>query len=162
MILIGLPGLGSGVAVWGTRVGLTDSVPVAPFGASCPMLLSKPFDVRECQRKGRGVYAVVPIKAGALIDSAPVLVLNAEERRRVETTRLRHYYFRWGDDESEDWSAALALGHISLCNHAPEPNAAFVLVTDQERIDLVARGDIAPGEEITIDYDCDLWFDVLE
>jgi SET domain-containing protein len=126
------------------------------------MLLPKPFDVRDCQRKGRGIYAVVPIVAGALIESAPVLVLSAEDRARVAATRLRHYYFHWSGDEDGEWSAALALGHISLCNHAREPNAAFVVHRDQERIDLLARSDIAPGEEITIDYDCDLWFDILE
>ncbi len=126
------------------------------------MLLPKPFDVRECQHKGRGIYAVVPIEAGALIESAPVLVLSAEDRAVVAATRLRHYYFLWSGDEDGEWCAAIALGHISLCNHAREPNATFVVRRDEERIDLLARTDIAPGVEITIDYDCDLWFDIHE
>jgi hypothetical protein len=126
------------------------------------MQLPKPFDIRECQHKGRGIYAVVPIEAGSLIESAPVLVLSPEDRATVSSTRLRHYYFLWSGDEKGEWSAAIALGHISLCNHAREPNAAFVVRRDEERIDLLAQSDIAPGEEITIDYDCDLWFDIHE
>ena len=73
------------------------------------MLLPRPFDVRECQHKGRGIYAVVPIEAGALIESAPVLVLSAQDRAMVAETRLRHYYFHWSGDEDGEWSAALAL-----------------------------------------------------
>ncbi|CAK0770295.1 SET domain-containing protein [Azospirillaceae bacterium] len=124
-------------------------------------LEQKPVGVRRFETKGRGLYAVSPIRAGELIESAPVLIFSNPERRILENTRVAHYYFHWEESETDgedSWSAALALGRISLCNHASPANARFVLVKEDERIDLFAAHDIDVDEEITIDYDCPLWF----
>lgn len=111
--------------------------------------------------KGRGLCARAPIAAGQLIESAPVLVLSDVDRRQVCDTVLRHYYFHWQDEDDSEtcWSAALAMGRISLCNHARPANGRFQLRHDVLRIDLFAAVDIAAGDEITIDYDCALWFE---
>jgi SET domain-containing protein len=118
--------------------------------------------VRDYDEKGRGLCAATAFRAGELIESAPVLVLGHDERLKVAGTRLKHYYFHWEDEPHGQWSAAIALGLISLCNHSSFPNARFVPSIERECIDLIAHRDIEEGDEITIDYDCDLWFEIKD
>ena len=99
--------------------------------------------------KGRGVFACAPIAAGALLEEAPVVVVPAAQVAQIDRTTLAEYYFEWGEDGRE---AALLLGACSLCNHSPEPNAVFVRNYEHLAIAFFARRAIAPGEEITIDY----------
>ena len=118
--------------------------------------------VRDLPGKGRGVVAIAPFRAGALIDSSPVLILPAEERRIAERTRIANYWFYWQDGGEDEWTAAIALGPVSLCNHSPVPNAVFSADTAAGRIDLVALRDIEADEEVTFDYGCALWFEVSD
>jgi SET domain-containing protein len=112
--------------------------------------------------KGRGVFASRAIRAGEIIEEAPVIVLPAAEIEHLERTVLQDYYFLWGADEED---AAILLGVCSLCNHSYEPNAVFVLRPESQTIRFVARRDIAAGEEITTNYNGDptnlkpVWFD---
>ena len=114
--------------------------------------------------KGRGVFAWAPIAKGALIEEAPVIVVPAPEIEHLESTALADYWFHWGRDEKD---AALVLGTCSLCNHSYEPNAVFVPRPERQTVAFYAHRDIAPGEEITTNYNGDptsrkpVWFDVL-
>ena len=117
------------------------------------------FAVWDYPGKGRGLRAMAPFAAGELIAASPVLILPEAERLKVVETLIRHYYFVWEEAADGTWSAALALGPVSLCNHTPTPNARFALDHDRRCIDLFAARTIEAGEEITIDYDCDLWFE---
>lgn len=124
-----------------------------------------PLEVREIPGKGRGLCAAADISAGALIACSPVLVLEDEERRAAAGTAVAHYWFWWEDagppepgGGGEPWRAAIALGPVSMCNHARPANARFELRRDERRIDLFAAEAIPAGTEITIDYDCELWF----
>lgn len=49
--------------------------------------------------------------------------------------------------------AAVAFGEISMCNHSPQLNAVFDVDADVAEVILTAVRDIAPGEEILIDYE---------
>ncbi|QJE72912.1 SET domain-containing protein [Aerophototrophica crusticola] len=119
--------------------------------------------VRDLGPKGRGMVALLPIPRGLLIDSAPVLILPPEDRRRMEDSRVAHYWFYWDEGATdEDWSAAIALGPVSLCNHSEAPNSRFEADLESCRIDLYALRDIQAGEEITFDYGCELWFEVKD
>jgi len=116
--------------------------------------------VRPAPGKGRGVFAVETFLSGELIESAPVLVFDdGEQALSIDRTPLGSYYFRWKDDEN-----AVLFGYGSLYNHSYEPNAKYVRNYAQETMDFVALREIAPGEEITINYngrpDCrePLWF----
>lgn len=124
-----------------------------------------PLEVRDAPGKGRGLFAAADIPEGALIAVSPVLVLEPAEREAAAGTAVAHYWFWWEDAGPEGpdgaeapWRAAVALGPVSMCNHARPANARFEVVRGARRIDLFAAAPIAAGDEITIDYDCALWF----
>jgi uncharacterized protein len=83
----------------------------------------------------------VPAAQGALLDQ----------------TILHDYYFRW-DSGDGSTGAAIALGLVSLCNHSRRPRARVRPNHARATLDLVALIAIAAGDEITIDYDCPMWF----
>lgn len=105
--------------------------------------------VGSSKGKGRGVFARRQIAEGELIEQAPVLVIPGEEWQHIEQTVLYNYCFSWGSDLQH---AALALGCGSLYNHSYQPNAVYIKRVSELVIDFVALRQIAPGEEITINY----------
>jgi SET domain-containing protein len=56
----------------------------------------------------------------------------------------------------------VALGLVSLCNHSRRPRARVRRNYASETLDLVALMPIAAGEEVTIDYNCPLWFEAQD
>jgi len=54
------------------------------------------------------------------------------------------------------------LGLLSLCNHSSRPNARVDRNYARLTLDLVANAPIRPGDEVTIDYGCTLWFELRE
>ena len=117
------------------------------------------LEIRHDPLKGRGVFARAAIGAGVLIEAAPVLLVPAHQRRLLDNTILHDYYFVW-DGEDGDSSAAIALGLVSLCNHSRRPSARVRPNRARETLDLLTLTSIAAGGEITIDYNCPLWFAV--
>lgn len=103
--------------------------------------------------KGRGVRAARAIASGEVIDSAPVVVLSAQEWDLVAQTVLADYVFRWDDDKG---SVAIALSQASMFNHSYSPNVASDKDIRGRRILFSAVRDIAPGEELTINYNGDV------
>jgi len=57
---------------------------------------------------------------------------------------------------------ALGLGVVTLCNHSGHPCARVDRNYAQQTLDLIATAPIRPGDEITIDYRCTLWFEPVE
>lgn len=104
--------------------------------------------VRRSRIDGFGVFAAEPVAAGAMIgelrgESIPV----AEARRRAEGRQ------RIMIVEISPWRAIDATRSsdpMRFTNHACTPNARIVL--DEGCIGFQALRDIAPGEEITVDY----------
>lgn len=117
--------------------------------------------VAEVSGKGRGVFAREAIKAGECFEQAPVLVINLAQWEYIEQTFLFNYCYAWGDE------MALALGMGSLYNHAYNPNARYEKNLATTMMEYIALRDIAPGEEITVNYNGDpddqdpLWFKVV-
>lgn len=105
--------------------------------------------VGSSKGRGRGVFARRYFAGGELIEQVPVLVIPAEEWKYIEKTVLLNYCFSWGPESQH---AALALGCGSLYNHSYQPNATYTKRLAELVIDFVALGPIAPGEEITINY----------
>jgi hypothetical protein len=98
---------------------------------------------------GRGVCATRPFEAGTIIEVCPVIVVPPAQRPALESTIVVEYYYEWGD------AGGIALGFGSLYNHSYEPNAIYRKHMDRDLVIVSALRSIAPGEEITINYNGD-------
>jgi uncharacterized protein len=124
------------------------------------------LEIRSDALKGRGVFARSAIAAGALIEAAPVVILSAADCPLVDQTILHDYYFDWdggpGPDLQGEGRGAIALGLVSLCNHSRRPCARVRRNLARATLDLIALVPITAGDEITIDYNCPLWFEARD
>ena len=124
--------------------------------------LSNRLEIRNDPIKGRGIFAREPIAAGALIEAAPVIIVPADQCPLLDRTILHDYYFHWDGDPDGEGRGAVALGLVALCNHSRRPNARVRRNLAQDTLDLVALSPIPAGDEVTIDYNCPLWFQPQE
>lgn len=120
------------------------------------------FEVAASPRGGRGLFATRAIDADVLLLTSPILLVPPSQREHLLHTIVDDYVYEWDDDGT----AALVLGHSSMCNHDPAPNAYLWLVPDGLVAELWSTRAIAVGEEITVSYraegdDAPLWFDVV-
>ena len=108
--------------------------------------------------RGRGVFARELIAPGTLIEAAPVIILPAADCPALDRTIIYDYYFHWDGDPDGEGRGALGLGLVTLCNHSSPPLARVDRNHARLTLDLIAIAQIEPGEEVTIDYGCKLWF----
>ncbi len=108
--------------------------------------------------KGHATIALSDIPAGTVLEKTPVIVMDTKS---ITDTPLIDYAFWWGDHTDADMAEECAIvkgGYLALANHSRNPNSTV----EQDRANIVmlwrAARDIVAGEEITFDYDCDLWF----
>lgn len=94
----------------------------------------------------RGVFASKDIKAGKIIEVAPILVLEFSDFIDTRWNLLFEYYF-WMDDY-----VALALGFASLYNHAKDANCKYELNRTDKTITFTAIKDIKKDSEIYFNY----------
>ncbi|GMK57869.1 hypothetical protein CspeluHIS016_0407030 [Cutaneotrichosporon spelunceum] len=130
-----------------------DADPVTT-GTINPLALS----VEERPGRGRGVFASAPIRAGTVLEVAPVLVLTKEqwEGGRMDDTVLGEYGFCWARG-----GMALGLGIASLFNHSSTPNVNFVRNFAAGTITFTTSRAVDTDEELCICYSADetkLWF----
>ena len=117
------------------------------------------LQVRAVGRKGRGVFATAPIGAGELLETAPTVDLDRHDTDTIVGTTLDNYYFAHPADPE---GGLLVFGLSSLVNHADKPNAETASRHHNGLgwlIELRALRAIAPGEELTRRYACELWFE---
>jgi SET domain-containing protein len=119
-------------------------------------------EIRNSSGRGRGVFATEAIAPGTVIEAAPVIVLPAAECPALDQTVIYDYYFHWDGDPDGKGRGALGLGLVTLCNHSNQPRARVDRNHARHTLDLIATSPIAPGEEVTIDYGCVLWFEPHE
>lgn len=109
--------------------------------------------------RGRGLFAVRAIRAGTLIHRACTIEIPAAQCPVLDRMQpLGDFYFQHPEDPE---AGLMALGLMSLCNHADRPNADIVFVHEPGLgwlAELVALEPIRPGAEITYRYKCPLWF----
>ena len=98
--------------------------------------------------KGRGVFAHAPIERHRLVEVAPVIVFRAHALPRIVATIL----FNWEELAKEPNARAIAFGYASLYNHANPANLRYEADAQGRAIKFIAVRDIAPGEELTINY----------
>jgi SET domain-containing protein len=120
------------------------------------------LEIRNDPQKGRGVFTLAPIAAGELIEAAPVIVVPSAQCALLDKSILHDYYFRWSGEADGDESGAVALGLVSLCNHSRRPSARVRRNYARETLDLLAVMPMAAGDEVTIDYNCPLWFEAQD
>jgi SET domain-containing protein len=113
--------------------------------------------------KGRGVFAQKCFLKGEIIQTAPVVIIPAEEVELIDKTVLGNYYYDW-----ENKAAVIALGLASLINHSYNPNTYYIKKFAEREVEYIALRDIEVGEEITANYNgsrenqSPIWFDVVE
>ena len=105
--------------------------------------------IAQTAKRGRGVFTTAPIEKDTIIEIAPVIVLNEEERIKVEQTLLFDYIFEWGDDLKQ---AAVALGYVSIYNHSLSANCYYEMDFEYRTITVKTLSSIAKGEELLINY----------
>jgi len=110
---------------------------------------SEKIQVRESLIHGLGVFAIEEIQIGELIEECPVLFLPTKKGELNYT--LIDYTYQW--PKSFEWvNHVIALGYGSLYNHSEKPNADWESDTDKQTFRFVATRKISKGDEITIFY----------
>lgn len=106
--------------------------------------------------KMRGVFARRFIHKGEIIERAPVVPMAKDNL--PEDGPPDGYVLEWRDDvPGEEY--ALVLGYIMLYNHGEDPNTHLESDFANGIVEVTALRDIQPGEELTWNYNCELWFD---
>ena len=118
--------------------------------------------VAPSNKRGRGVFTSENIEADTIIEISPVLVLNPKDRKLVEQTLLFDYIFEWGIGGKK---ACIALGYLSLYNHAYDANCDYEMDYDANLMTIKTVCPIKKGEELFINYNAipndssPIWFD---
>lgn len=97
--------------------------------------------------RGRGVFASRAIRAGEVLERAPVIAVPRADVAPLRGTLLDDYWFWWDEEHN-----ACALGWAALYNHACPANTRFRLHRAARLIVFEAATDIEEGEEVTINY----------
>jgi len=114
-------------------------------------------------RMDRGVFTAASIDAGTVIEISPVIVMNPEERKLLDQTRLHDYIFEWGEEKNQ---CCMALGYIAVYNHSYTSNCEYEMNFVNRTIQVKTIKNINAGEELFINYNGDwnddkpVWFDV--
>ena len=98
---------------------------------------------------GYAVFAQQLFKPRAVIEIAPVILMEQADKDFLQTTLLYSYYFVVGDKK---FPVALGLGYSSLYNHSCHANAVYSISLKNSSIKITAFKTIKPGEEITLNY----------
>jgi SET domain-containing protein len=101
---------------------------------------------------GRGVFAIKDFRAGAIIETAPLLWIDSEDGDLVKSTSLYEYYFLPAGGTA---SPAIGLGYSALYNHSYRANASYGFRSKGRGVVIRAHQPIPAGEEITINYNGD-------
>ena len=103
--------------------------------------------------KGRGVFAARAFGAGETVEECPVILLR--KPYAVLHKELKTVVFHWEVPKGARATQALALGYGSLYNHSNPSNLRYETDGGALLMRFVAVRDIAPGEELTINYNAD-------
>lgn len=120
--------------------------------------------IGETKGKGRGIFAKKALKADTVIETAPVIVMTADERKLLDQTLLHDYIFEWHPGGVE--MCCMALGWIPIYNHSYRSNCEYFMNYDDQTMYIKTMRDIKAGEELTINYNGPwndkkkVWFDV--
>lgn len=111
---------------------------------------------------GRGVFTSENIKANTVVEVAPVIVMNSEDRKLLDQTLLHDYIFEWGGEKRQ---CCMALGYVPLYNHSYQSNCEYEMDFESGQMSIKTIRAIKAGEELFINYNGNwndskpVWFD---
>jgi SET domain-containing protein len=120
-----------------------------PFFNSDIIMQPSGITVQPSPIHGLGVFCKYAVKKGALIERAPLILLETSDKDYLRHTTLYHFYFLM---EHKKTPAALGLGYSSLYNHSYTANARYKVSVSNQCLDIIAVRSIAAGDEITLNY----------
>lgn len=115
------------------------------------------------ENKGRGVFTTVDILANTVIEIAPVIVMEREDRLHLDLTKLHDYIFEWGESQVQ---CCVGLGYLSIYNHSNQANCEYEMDYVHELMTIKTVWEVKKGEELLINYNgsCNdprpVWFEV--
>ena len=117
-------------------------------------LTVRPYRVTAIPGRGLGLTASSDIAARTKIDDCFTWELPGRDIRHVTETVLNGNYF---DHPINSRRGLVAIGHISLINHDPEPNCEWRMlqVHDRWMVEAWSIRRVSKGEELTFDYGYD-------
>ena len=126
-------------------------------------MLKPDLFIKNTDNKGRGVFTRAAITTDTVIEIAPVIVMNKDDRVHLDKTLLHDYIFEWGMQKDK---CCMALGYVPMYNHSYKSNCEYFMDFEDDSIMVKTVRVIENGEELTINYNGDwndpakLWFDV--
>jgi hypothetical protein len=135
----------------------TEETVTLPFPALKGVLGGKIGWRETGSEKGRGVFAMVDIPRGGVVEVAPVIPV-ATHNIPDDGGAPDGYLLDW-DPDTEGQEHCIAGGYVMLYNHSRDANVTLENDYDEMAITSFALRDIKAGEEIVWDYSCDIWFD---
>lgn len=107
------------------------------------------IQVKSSEIHGLGVFATEDINENEMIEECPILFLPTKKGEMNYV--LIDYTFQW--PKIDDWTNhVIALGYGSLYNHSDSPNAEWFSDEEKTVFKFVSLKPIKKGEEITIYY----------
>ena len=111
---------------------------------------------------GKGVFTSEPIEANTIVEIAPVIVMNPDDRKLLDQTLLHDYIFEWGENKDQ---CCMALGYVPIYNHSYQSNCEYEMDFEKQTITIKTVRAVMPGEELFINYNGDwnnkkpVWFE---
>lgn len=118
--------------------------------------------INNTTTKGRGVFTNSFIEKDTLIEIAPVIIMQKNDREHLDKTLLHDYIFEWGIGSTE---CCMALGYVPIYNHSYKSNCTYIMDYEETSILIKTVTAIEAGEELTINYNGEwnderkIWFE---
>jgi SET domain-containing protein len=115
------------------------------------------------KNKGRAVFSKERIAANTIVEEAPVIVMNKDDRIHLDKTLLHDYIFEWGINKDK---CCMALGFVPMYNHSYKSNCEYFMDFEEAIIQIKTVRIIEKDEELTINYNGNwndgkkVWFEV--
>jgi uncharacterized protein len=119
--------------------------------------------IGKIENKGRGIFTHEKIAKGTIVEVAPVIVMDKQDREFLDKTLLHDYIFEWGKQKEK---CCMALGLVPMYNHSYKSNCEYFMDFEDNTIFIKTVRNVERGEELTINYNGDwndqtkVWFDV--
>jgi SET domain-containing protein len=126
-------------------------------------MIQESLYISNTKEMGRGIFTAKSIASDTVVETSPVIVLSADDRKLLDQTLLHDYIFEWGNNKEK---CCMALGYVPIYNHSYQSNCEYEMDFENQQISIKTVRFINAGEELFINYNGNwndakpLWFDV--